>query len=55
MSLSEEGRLKRDLSDIVRFAGGNGRINRTIGAETSGTYKRTKSHRVRKTIRQHTK
>ena len=32
MSLLREGRLKRDLSDIVRLGGGN----RTMGRETSG-------------------
>ena len=36
MSLLEEGKLKRDLSDIFRSAGGNGRTNRMVGAETWG-------------------
>ncbi len=36
MSLLEEERLKRDLSDIVWLAGGNGRIDRMVGAEISG-------------------
>lgn len=34
MSLLEEEKLKRDLSDIVRLAGGNGKTNRMVDAET---------------------
>ena len=36
MSLLAEGRLKRDLSDMVRLAGGNVRMNRTVRAKISG-------------------
>ena len=43
MSLLEEEKLKRDLSDIVRLAGGNGKTNRMVDAETWGP---TTSHRV---------
>lgn len=36
MSLLEEGRLKRDLRDMVRLATEDGRMYRVVGTEACG-------------------